>query len=124
MWTRHRLGYVYALAAFVGLVLVAVMSGFQEWPSRLVIGVAGAALAMAATTNYRVLAQTDAGFVLLDGGRFRQVATRLVRRLPDDVNISVQRDTLITTDWIVGDREYTVPKSSQRAMERIAAATG
>ncbi|MFW2383445.1 MAG: hypothetical protein ACN4GZ_16950, partial [Acidimicrobiales bacterium] len=58
---------------------------------------------------------------LLEGGKLRQVAKRRIRTLDPGVVVEIQRDTLITTDWKVGDYEYTVPKGSQKAMERIAA---
>jgi hypothetical protein len=121
MWSRHRLGYVHAAASFVALVIVAIAAGFEPWPSRLVIGVAGAAVALTATTNYRVLALTSRNLVVLDGGRLRQVARRVKRRLPRDAAVRIVRDTMLTTDWLVDGVEYTVPKGSQRAMERIAA---
>ncbi|MGI9609634.1 MAG: hypothetical protein ACR2NL_05000 [Acidimicrobiia bacterium] len=123
MWSRHRLAYVYALAAFVGMLIVAIVAGFEQWPSRLAIAVMGGAVAMTATTMYRVLASTSKGLVLLEGGKLRQVAKRRIRTLDSDVVVEIQRDTLITTDWKVGDSEYTVPKGSQKAMERIAVIT-
>jgi hypothetical protein len=121
MWARHRLGYAYAAGAFVALVIVAIASGFEPWPSRIVIGIAGATVALSATTNYRVLALTTSNLVVLDAGRLRQVARRVKRRLPRGAAVTIVRDTMITTDWLVDGAEYTVPKGSQRAMERIAA---
>lgn len=121
MWARHRAGYAIALGAWVVFTLVAVAAGFDEWPTRVVIGLAGGAVALTLTTDYRVLASTTNGLVLLDAGRVRQVARRLRRRLPPDTSIRLVRDTLITTDWEVDGVEYTVPKGSQRAMEVIAA---
>lgn len=112
---------LYAVAAFVALVVVAATAGFEQWPSRIGVGIAGAAIAVTATTDYRVLAHTDRGLVLLVGGRVRQVAKRVIRDLPADVTIEIVRDTMLTTDWKIEGVEYTVPKSSQRAVERIAA---
>lgn len=121
MWARHRLGYAYAAGSFVALVIVAIAAGFEPWPSRVVIGIAGGALALTATTNYRVLASTTNNLVILEAGRLRQVARSVKRRLPREAAITIVRDTLITTDWLVDGVEYTVPKGYQRAMERIAA---
>ncbi len=121
MWSRHHLAYPYAIAALAGMFGVATVAGFQQWPSRLAISVMGGAVAITATTMYRVLASTSSGLVLLEGGRLRQVAKRRINTLEPDAVVEIQRDTMITTDWKVGDTEYTVPKSSQRAMERIAA---
>lgn len=121
MWQRHRLGYVYSLAAFLGLLIVAIVAGFDEWPSRITIGLAGAAIALAATTMYRVLAATSEGLVLIEGGRVRHVGKSILRRMELSTPIEIQRDTLVTTDWKVDGVEYTVPKSSQQAMQQIAA---
>lgn len=121
MWARHRAGYAIALGAWAAFTVLAIAAGFEEWPTRLVIGLAGGAVTLTAMTDYRVLASTTNGLVLLDAGRVRQVARRLRRRLPPDASIRLVRDTLITTDWEVDGVEYTVPKGSQRAMETIAA---
>ncbi len=121
MWTRHRLAYPYAAAAFVGSLAVAIAAGFEQWPSRLAVAVLGAAVAITATTMYRVLAHTSDGLVLLEGGKIRQVAKRLLKRLDGSAKITMTRDTLITTDWLIDEVEYTVPKGSQKAIERIAA---
>ncbi len=120
MWTRHRLAYAYAGAAFIGMLVVAILAGFDRWPSRLAIAVMGSAVAITATTMYRVLASTSKGLVLLEGGKMRQVAKRRIRTLKPGTGVMIKRDTLITTDWTVGDSEYTVPKGSQKAMHRIA----
>lgn len=121
VWVRHPSGLLYAAGAFIALVLVGMAVGFDEWPSRIGLGIAGGAVAMSATTEYRVLAHTDEGLVLLAGGRVRQVARRIIRVLPPDSRVEIVRDTMLTTDWTIGDTEYTVPKSSQRSIERIAA---
>lgn len=123
MWARHRFSYFYALAGFVAVLGITTLVGFSEWPSRLALAVVGAAVSMTATTMYRVLASTSDGLVLLEGGKIRQVARSRLRKLEPGSVVEIQRDTLITTDWKVGDMEYTVPKGSQRAMERIAAIT-
>jgi hypothetical protein len=120
MWSRHRLAYAYAVGAFAGMLVVVTIAGFQQWPSRLAIAMVGGAVAITATTMYRVLASTSSGLVLLEGGRLRQVAKRRIRKLEPGAQVEIQRDTMITTDWRVGGTEYTVPKGSQRAMERIA----
>lgn len=121
MWVRHRSALLYAVGAFVALVVVAALAGFDQWPSRIGIGIAGAAVATSATTDYRVLAHTDRGLVLLVGGRVRQIARRVIRDLPADAEIEIVRDTMLTTDWTIDGIEYTVPKSSQRAVERMSA---
>lgn len=121
MWARHSSGYAYAAVAWVAFTLLAIVAGFDQWPARLVIGLAGAAIVLTGTTTYRVLASTSHGLVLFEAARVRQVARRISRRLPPEAEVRLVRDTLVTTDWVVDGTEYTVPKGSQRAMEAIAA---
>lgn len=121
MWQRHRLGYLYSIGAFVALTIIAIAAGFDDWLNRIVIGVAGASVALTATTLYRVLAATSEGLVLIEGGRIRHVGKTILRRLEPGITVEIKRDTLVTTDWNVDGTEYTVPKSSQQAMQQIAA---
>ncbi len=121
MWQRHRLGYMYSLAAFIALTGIAIVAGFEDWLNRIVIGVAGASIALTATTLYRVLAATSEGLVLIEGGRVRHVGKSILRRLGPGTTVEIKRDTLVTTDWQVDGVEYTVPKSSQQAMQQISA---
>jgi hypothetical protein len=73
-----------------------------------------------ATTDYRVLALTDRGLVMFKSSRIRQYATGVLARLPRSTPIEVVGGTVLATDWRVGEATYTVPKSSERAIERIA----
>lgn len=121
MWSRHRLMIPYALAAFGALLVVAVLVGFEAWASRLGVGVAGAGFAAMATTNYRVLAQTSRGFVLFRASRVRQYAVEPLERWKTTPEMKPATSYSIATDWLVDNRRYTVPKSSERAMARMAA---
>jgi hypothetical protein len=120
MWKRHRLLLPFGLAAFVGMVLVAAWAGAEDWPTRIVIGLAGFAVAVAATTDYRVVAQTSEGILLLRASRIRQVAKEIIERFPFATPIEPVGGTALAADWSVAGQTYTVPRSSETAMDRIA----
>ncbi len=122
MWSRHRLMIPYVLASFVALTAVAVAVGFDSWASRAGLGVGGSAVAAMATTNYRVLAQTSRGFVLMRASRVRQYAVEITERLKSPIEMTPQTSYMVATDWLVEDLRYTVPKSSEQSMVRMAAA--
>jgi len=121
MWQRHRLMIPFAIASFVGMVVVAEWAGWEEWATRIVIGLAAVAVAVAASTDYKVVAQTSDGVVLLRASRIRQTATAWLEKLPADVVIEPVGGTVLATDWAVAGSVYTVPKSSEQAISRIAA---
>lgn len=123
MWRRHRLLLPFGVAAFLGMTLVAAWAGAEDWPTRIVIGLAGFAVAVAATTDYRVVAQTSDGILLLRASRIRQVAKEILERLPFSTVIEPVGGTVLAADWRVAGQVYTVPRSSETAMERIAART-
>lgn len=120
MWHRHRWTLPFALSAGAGLCLVAFVSGFDSAGSLVAVGLAASAVAAMATTEYRVLAATTSGLVLLRASRIRQVAVEVLERLPASTDVRLVGNNLVLTDWMVGDRRYTVPKSSESAMNRIA----
>lgn len=60
--------------------------------------------------------------MLLRASRVRQVAFEMIERLPASTPVELVGNNLVLTDWMVGERRYTVPKSSQSAMARIAGA--
>ncbi len=120
MWRRHRLMPLYALAAFVALVGIASAVGFETWISRVAIGMAAAAIAANATTDYRALAQTSRGIVFLRASKIRQYAVEFSERLEADVTITRTGGTMLANDWIIGSQQFTVAKSSEAAMSAIA----
>lgn len=122
MWTRHRHMLLYASAVFLAFVLFAPVAGIDEWPTRLVIGLGGTAVAVTATTEYRVVAQTSDGLVLFRASRIRQVATQVKQRLEPGATLQPVGGTILAADWQVGDNRYTVSRSSEQAMNRMAAA--
>lgn len=121
MWNRHRWLLPYGAVVFVVLMWLAPIAGIDDWPTRIVIGLAGTAIAVNASSNYRVLAETDSGMFILQASRIRQVATGQPEQLGSDVALEPVGGTLLATDWRVGDEVYTVARSSEQAMERMAA---
>lgn len=122
MWQRHRLMIPYAAAAFVTLVAVAVAVGFDDWATRIALGAGGSAIAVAATTDYRVLAATSRGLVLFRASRIRQWAVEPIETLDAEAEIMPIGGFMFAADWKVGPFVYTVPRSSEQAIGRIAAA--
>lgn len=120
MWSRHRWMLPYALIAAVVVFLTSEWAGFTELSTRIALGFAAGAIAVNATTDYRVVARTTKGLVFLRGSRVRQHAVAVIRRLPDDTRIEPVGGTVLATDWAVGETVFTVPKSHERALERIA----
>lgn len=124
VWSRHRWLVPFVTVVFAAIVLLAPVAGLQDWPTRIVLGLAGVAVGVMSTTDYRVLAETDSGMVILKASRIRQVAIELLERLASDVVLEPLGGTFLTTDWQVGDHRYTAPPSSDQAMQRMAARRG
>ncbi len=120
MWHRHRWTLPFAILAAIGVAGVAALVGVGSWGSLVAVGLAAAAVAATAATEYRVLAATQRGLVLLRASRIRQVAVEVLERLPASTPVTLVGNNFVLTDWLVGDRRYTVPKSSESAMTRIA----
>ena len=120
MWSRHRWTMPFAGFAFVGLVAVASSSGIGKWSVCLGLGAVGATVAAVSSTTYRVLAHTTRALVLCRAGRVRQVATGIIERLPDGVTITRVGATIVTSEWVLRDVRYTVPRNFGPAMEAAA----
>jgi hypothetical protein len=120
IWARHRWTLPYGGAVFVFVALVAPVVGVDDWPTRTVIGLAATAVAVTAATDYRVVAQTADGLVLLKASRIRQVAVDMVRRLPDDAELEQVGGTILAAEWNVDGLRYTVARSSEAAMNRMS----
>jgi len=121
LWSRHRLMVPYSVFAGLVVFIVAWVAGIEQWGGRIACGLGGAAVGAAATSDYRVLVQTNASLVLMKASRFRQVATGVHTRLDSDTVIEPIGTTLVMTEWIVGERQYSVMKRFQQAMVAIAA---
>lgn len=124
VWARHRWVVAYASAVWAVVVLTAPVFGVEDWPTRIVIGLGVMAVAINATTEYRILALTDEGLQLLKASRIRQVAVAPIRRLTADTELERVGGTMLASEWLIGDIRYTVPRSSELPMERMAATVG
>ncbi len=119
MWSRHRLMVPYLVVVALILGVGATVVGFSV-PSAVAIAAAGTALGAAATTEHRVLAATEGGLWLLRSSRIRTVAVEVLEQMPSQTTVELVANQFVLTEWIVGDRRFTVPKSSEAAMTRIA----
>lgn len=121
MWRRHRWMVPYAGMAGVLVFLLAGGFGFGDIATRVAVGIAASAVAVNATSEYRILAATTEGLVLCRASRIRQYAVDISHRLPPSTTLAPVGGTVLATDWQVGDvGTFTVPKSSERAIGAIA----
>ena len=120
MWSRHRWMIPYAIVAAAAVFFTSEWAGFTEVSTRIALAFAAGAIAVNATTDYRVVAKTARGLVLLRGSRVRQHAVAVISRLPNNTKIEPVGGTVLASDWAVGESVFTVPKSHERALERIA----
>ncbi len=121
VWARHRHMLPFAAAAFCALIVVGFLAGFETWAARIALGVAGAAVAVNATTEYRVIGLTDQRIVVARASRIRQKALNLVKVLPRDVRWErASGGTIVSSNWHVGEATYTAPKVSEIPMEDIS----
>lgn len=120
MWARHRWSTIFAGVVLAALVLLAPVFGIDDWPTRAVIGLAGMGVAILASTDYRVTAETSRGLYVMRASSIRQVATGVEERLSADVGLERVGGTILAADWQVGKRRYTVSRSSEQAMQRMA----
>ncbi|MFQ5556379.1 MAG: hypothetical protein ACE5GB_02565, partial [Acidimicrobiales bacterium] len=72
--------------------------------------------------NHANVALTSRGVVICRSSRIRQYARKIVGRLAADDAVEPVGGTVLATDWRVGHETLTVPRSSERAIEQIAAA--
>jgi hypothetical protein len=122
MWRRHHLMVPFAAAVAVVVAAGAAFVGFGP-PSAVALGVAAGAIGASATTEHLVLASTTDGLHLLRASRVRRAAVRHLERLSDSTPIELVGNQFVITEWQVGDHRFTVPKSSESAMIRIAASS-
>ncbi|MGB8359932.1 MAG: hypothetical protein WCE80_00865 [Acidimicrobiia bacterium] len=120
-WSRHRWVAPFGAAVFAAIVFLAPVADIEDWPTRIVLGLAGVGVAVMATTDYRVVAETDRGIRVLKASRIRQVAIADGEGVPQGAVMEPIGGTIIAADWQVGSHRYTVPRSSEQAMERMAA---
>lgn len=109
----------FALVGAVALLIVAIAVGFETWPQRIAIGFAGGTIGIAATTDYRILARTSKGLVLLRSSRIRRRATALIKRLDSSTVVQPVGSNLLITEYLVGSRRYFVSRRYQQDMNAI-----
>ena len=119
MSNRHRWFLPYSIVSALLLYVVASLA-FPDTLNRLVLTACGAAIAGIATTNYRVLAETNEGLVLLRSSRVRQFAKEFLGRFEPGIDLEMVGSTVITSDWRVDDMQYTVTKRWEAMMRQVA----
>lgn len=119
VWRRHHRLVPFSIAAFLGPVAAAPIVGWTGWPERIGLGLAGAGVAIAATTEYRIVALTSAGLQMLAASRVRQVAIGLLGPITGPMPVTGR--TMLSSDWEIEGSTYTVNKLSEMAMLRMAA---
>ena len=120
MWQRHALMLPFVVVAGFVVLALGLLFSF-ETVSAAGLGVLAAIVGGSSATRYFVLVKTVEGVVLCQGSRIRQVAVEIVERLPADSTIEPLDGTMLTTDWSVAGVRYTVSKSSEKAIEAMAA---
>lgn len=119
MSTRHRLWLPFVVAAFGAFVVLAIVLGFEPWPSRIALGGAAAAVGVLATTEYRVLTDTDTHIVLLRASRIRKRATEVMTRFPKSVEMELLASNLVNAEYKVNGITYTVLYRYRSEMDAI-----
>ncbi len=120
MWQRHRLLVPFAAVAAVIGGGGAALAGFTSPASIFAVALAAVAVAASAATDYRVLAVTASGLVLMKGARVRQVATALIERLPESTTVERVSGNLVIGEWRVGDRRFSVLRRFESTMAAVA----
>ena len=121
LWSLHPHVVPIAAAAVVVTSALGLIAGAEPITIALVAAATAAATA-GLTREYRVLAMTDEGFVIMRGSTIRLRATEVLERLPLDVRFRRAGGSLLTAEWQIAERTYTVRREWQKAMERMAAA--
>jgi hypothetical protein len=120
LWGRHRLlAPLVVLAALIGSGAAA-LAGFTSVASIAAVALAAVAVAASVSTEYRVLAVTEGGLVLMRGGRVRQVATALIERLPDSTKVERVSSNLVISEWRVGTNRFSALRRFESTMSAIS----
>lgn len=116
MWRRSRLSFPFAVGAAVAMAVASVAFGVESAGSIVALMFATAGIAVLASTEYRVLAQTQRGFVLCRASRVRRVGTEVLRRFPLDLDIERVGNSFVFTEWAVDGVRYGLPKRDEASM--------
>ena len=119
MSALHRLAVPFIGASAVVLVGLAIWLGFEEWPQRVSLGIAGGTIAAISTTEHRVLAHTSRGLVMLRSSRVRRRAVAIKARLNPSILIEAKGSNLVLTEYAVGPTHYFVSRRYQSDMNAI-----
>ncbi len=119
LWGLHPHVVPITVAAVVGVSAVGAFVGAEPATIVLVAIATGAATA-GLTREYRVLALTDDGFVIMRGSTIRLQAREVLERLPYSIEFRKAGGSLLTTEWRVAGRTYTVRREWEKAMEQMA----
>jgi len=111
------------MATGFGTLLLAVLAITSELDeAQLVLWSLLAVAAVAAVlTKVSVVALTDTGFVLFAGSSVRNVATKMIERLPEGVEPQKLGGNLATSDWSIDGQTYMVSKRGEKELERLKA---
>lgn len=120
-YARHPWTIAYALATGGAMfVLVGVLGGYSV-ESRVLLGAVAAAIAVAATTEYRIFASSTGGLLILRGSRFRLTATSVLKRVGEETEFVPVGGNLVTVEWRIDGVTYSVPKRADRELAKVLA---
>lgn len=122
LFSRHHLFFPYAIGAGVVVFIAALLAGIPGLTNQIILAACGVAIAAMATTNHVVLAQTNLDLLLFRSSRVRQYAKKFLERIPDDTPIEMISGNVITSDWKIGTRIFTLTKRWEAAMRNLTAA--
>jgi len=124
MWRVHRAALPFGIGAAALTAAAGVLAGFDTASSVVAVSLAGVALAVVSSTDYRVLAMTDSQLVFMRGSRFREAATGIIDVLPLHVEIEIMSTNLVAGEWRIDQQRFMVAKRHQAAMRTIASTCG
>ncbi len=120
-YARHPWTIAYALAAGGAMFLLVGLLGGYSVQSRVLLGAIAAAIAVAATTEYRIFASTTKGLLILKGSRLRLAATSVLKRVDEETEFTPVGGNLITVEWRIDGVTYSVPKRADSQLAKVLA---
>ena len=120
-YARHRWTLAYALLAGGAMFFLVDLLGGYSVQSRVLLGAIAAAIAVAATTEYRIFASTTSGLLILKGSRFRLTATSVLKRVGEEIEFVPVGGNLVTVEWRIDGVIYSVPKRADSELAKVLA---
>ncbi len=120
-YARHPWTIAYALAAGGAMFFLVDLLGGYSVQSRVLLGAIAAAIAVAATTEYRIFASTTSGLLILKGSRFRLTATSVLKRVGEEIEFVPVGGNLVTVEWRIDGVIYSVPKRADSELAKVLA---